>query len=128
MVVCSIMLASVSLMLVPAIHGAGQQRKAIRFETLTMIELGNVRQKLETTQLTGVSANLSETAMTLSAWYSRRYPASKLKVTPVAADPAAVDSSASGPQPIRLTIHQPAGPGKPDWSVSVVVWIPEAAQ
>ena len=125
MVVCSIMLASVSLVLVPAIHGAGQQRKAIRFETLSMIELGNIRQKLAAVQLAGADALSPDSAATLSDWYSRRFPESKLDVTPVAGSTEPGIIAVGGIRPVRLTIHQPAGLNKPDWTVSVVVWIPE---
>lgn len=126
MVVCSIMLASVSLILVPAIHGVGLQRKAIRFETLAMIELGNLQQRLPLASDTNGSEanNAANSGLAISAWFLQRYPEARLEVTPVVADNVAGNESGDLMSAFRLAILQPAGTSKPDWNCSVVVWRP----
>ena len=127
MIVCTILLATVSLTLVPTIHAVQQQRKAVEFESLMIVELNNQHQLLQE------SDKYSDVAC-LSGWFSNRYPEASLELQPVAA-PAEPDSKAEEglPSPagfgsllqaFEITIRHPGKEFQPEIVRSVMVWVP----
>ena len=112
MVVCTILLSVVAVVLVPGIHAVHAQRKATRFETLTLIELNNVAaQLMSATDLT--TAKLTDS-------FTRRYADAELTVQPGEPDVASL-------RPVRITIRRPNGDAVPDTVRSLVVWVPPTA-
>lgn len=126
MVVCCVMLAMVSLILVPALRAVSQQRQAIRFSTLSAIELNNLHQRL---QQTG-QVDEDKTELPLSPWFRRRYPDAVLSISrlPAAIQPdgaveANENQAADRLLSLRLTISRPTGSNRPDALCTVVVWV-----
>lgn len=112
MVVCTMLLSVVALVLVPGIFAVHQQRMHARVETLTMIELNNVANRLR---------HANDNTAALSPWFTARYPDSKLEVTPISANQAA-ETSPAWPQALRLRISRPAPEGLPPWNRDLVIW------
>ena len=128
MMVCTVLLAMVTLILVPGLQAVGKQRQAIRFETLAMIELNNRHQEL----LHRGPEPLDIDNLPLSRWFQRRYPSASLQaeVLPVTETESAAEPSTESDlslTAIRLTVRRSAGTGRPDGNASVVVWLPDLA-
>ncbi len=116
MVICAILLGTVSLILVPSLHAVARQRQAIRFDTLVMIEINNLH------QLLNHNSQFSEEPdrLELSPWFQQRYSDAVLKVSPVIVPPESEDALRA----YRLTVSRGQGAGMPNTNCSVVVWIP----
>lgn len=124
-VVCSIMLGVVTLLLVPSLQAVSRQRQAIRFETLAMIELNNLYQRLLN------EPDVPETPK-ISQWFQRRYPSALLAIEPATANSGTTGGGAdvaianvqNSMKALRLSISRPSGTSRPDTVCSVVVWTP----
>lgn len=116
MVICAILLGTVSLILVPSLHAVARQRQAIRFDTLAMIEINNLHQLLKHNSQFSEEPDRLE----LSAWFQQRYSDAALQVSPVNVPSENEQALRSW----RLTISRGQGPGMPNADCSVVVWLP----
>ncbi len=99
-------------MLVPGLSAIGKQRKAMRFDTLAMIELNNIADVITKTETTNNDVRLSD-------WFAARYREAALEIEPLKASDDVSKDLLGG---LRLTIHRPQAEGMPDQKVSVVVW------
>lgn len=122
MVVCTVMLSVVSAVLVPGIYAVHQQRKATRFETLTLLELNN---------LAAMATLQDPQTLKLSSWFANRYTQATLQIEEVTLPDA---EPATGPMPVRLSITNATPDGLPEIKHSLVIWPalsdtqPEAAE
>ena len=116
MVICAILLGTVSLILVPSLHAVARQRQAIRFDTLAMIEINNLSQLLQHSSQFSAEPERLE----LSAWFRQRYSDAVLNVSAVKA-PSEIENTLRS---YRLTVSRGQGAGMPDTECSVVVWLP----
>jgi len=114
MVICTILLSTVMLVLAPALVAVQQQRQAMRFDTLTIVELNNIAARLHTGTAVG--------PIELSAWFAQRYPDATLVVEPLDAS----EQDGPSPKPIRLTITRPSADGRPNVERLLVVWVRES--
>lgn len=136
-VICSVMLATVSLILVPALTAVSRQRQEIRFKTLSMTEINNLHQDLLRESTAGKSLkSIAESGLQLSDWFRSRYAEASLHVTllpEVMPAEAAAESDVPAIQsapvttaalvPVRITISRPSGIERPDLTSSLVVWV-----
>jgi hypothetical protein len=99
-------------MLVPGLSAIGKQRKAMRFETLAMIELNNIADLITKTETTDTDVKLSD-------WFAARYADADFEIEPLKANDDVSKDLLNG---VRLTIRRPLAEGMPDQKVSVVVW------
>jgi len=110
MVVCTVLLSVVSAVLVPGIYAVHQQRKATRYETLTLLELNN---------LAAIAAQQGPQTLQLSTWFTDRYGNTTLQVDEVATPDS---EPVTGPPPVRLTIINQTPAGLPEVKHSLVIW------
>jgi Tfp pilus assembly protein PilV len=139
-VVCGVLLAVVTAILVPALMGVRRQRQAMQQESLVLIELNNQEERL---RVPG-----SDQSSELSDWFLKQYPGSKISIDDVTGldltAAASADSDEKTPptenavdqdaqkksqnsvvlQARRLTIRCPMPASQPELVRSVVVWIP----
>ncbi|MEP3481657.1 MAG: hypothetical protein ABJZ55_20610 [Fuerstiella sp.] len=73
-IVASVLMASLAAIFLPGIASINQQRLAIRDDALVLIELNNLAEK--------ATSNPSA-SLTLSDWFTDRYPTAKLDIQPV---------------------------------------------
>ncbi len=106
LVVSCIMLSVVAVVLVPGIRAVNKQRKAIRYETMALIELHNLAAKLASGQPT--------TAVALTESFAERFSDTELAV---------VHNRDSGSTNITITRY--AAAAKPNTTRSLTVWAPE---
>lgn len=99
-------------MLVPGLSAIGQQRKAMRFDTLAMIELNNIADVMTKTEAKDADVKVSD-------WFAARYADAAFEMEPLTTDDDVSKDLLNG---LRLTIHRPQAEGMPDQKVSVVVW------
>ncbi len=99
-------------MLVPGLAAINRQRQAMRFDTLSMIELNNIE--------AGIRKHKTLTAdIKVSQWFTDRYSEASLAVEPL---PDSDDATKDILDGLRLTIRRPQAESMPDQKVSVVVW------
>lgn len=113
MVVCTVLLSVVAALLVPGIHAVHKQRKATRFEVLSLIELNNQCENLKLGD---------DAAPQLSEWFHKRYPSAFVAIERIQISPSQPDRL----QPCRVTITRPATDSVPEESESVVCWLEKA--
>jgi hypothetical protein len=138
-VICGVLLAVVTTILVPALMGVRRQRQAMQQESLVLIELNN-QEELIRVQGSGRSSELSD-------WFLKQYPGSTISIEAVTdldlTSTASTDSDEKAPptenavdqdaqekpqnsamlQARRLTIRCPMPASQPEFVRSVVVWI-----
>ena len=109
-IVGAIILGAAIAMLVPAMTAVRRQRMAQRFETLAMVELNNIEERLPETIDPAVLP-------TLTPWFQERYKQAALEteILPVSEETKTL-------QPLRLTIRQPLMESMPEQKVTVVIW------
>lgn len=117
MVVCAILLATVSLMLLPALQGVARQQSAIRLESLTRIELNNQHQLL-VQQDPGLEPPGD---LKPSVWFQEQYPGVSLKCTAVESQ----TDSKGLPRAFRLTVRHHIHDRQLMFERSVVIWLPD---
>lgn len=115
MVVCTILLSVVGVILAPAIQSVNRQRKRLRYETMTAIQLNNLVEQVRLTD--AVSDEADEPILVLEDWYRKRYPQAELKVEASTAD------AESGLVPVVIQIHRPEFGGHVTQRHSLVCWI-----
>lgn len=111
-IIASIVLGVAISMLVPGLTAIGRQRQAVRFETLAMIELNNITDALN-------KSDVPASDVRVSAWFLDRYLNSALEVETLPDTDAVTQGILEG---LRLTIRRPQAESMPDLKVSIVVW------
>ncbi len=125
MVVCTILLSVISLVLVPAIHAMQQQRQAIRFQTLSRIELNNLYQRLqEESKVASQNEAALSQLVALTDAFLARYPEATLSCRLPVASSTSLSAADGQLVPVSLRISTPQGLNQPDQECSVVVWLP----
>ena len=114
-VIACIILGVAIGMLVPGLSAIGRQRKAMRFDTFSMIELNNIADVIRT-------SNPASPDVKVSKWFVQRYADAVFEMEPLSNDVETKDLLDC----VRLTIHRPQTEGMPDQKVSVVVWRSQA--
>ncbi len=107
MVVCTVLLTAVTAILVPGIHAVHQQRKLMRYDAHTVIELNN---------LAALSSAEKPQDLKLSTWFTDRYSGVTLSVE-------AVEAKDEAELPAAIfTITRSTQEGRPDIRRSLTVW------
>lgn len=139
-VVCGVLLAVVTAILVPALMGVRRQRQAMQQESLVLVELNNQEERLR--------VQGSDQSSELSDWFLKQYPGSTISIEAEIdldlTSTASTDFDEKSPptesdvdqdaqekpqnsamlQARRLTIRCPMPASQPEFVRSVVVWIP----
>lgn len=125
MVVCTVLLGTVSAVMIPMLSRLIEQKKLIRYDTLCVVELDNVAHEVRSRTTAG--RTLEE--LSLSPSFLRRYPLAKLLVEPLNSDGEqladAVVSSESL-NAVRITISRPGAPSMPEIVRKLVIWVPQS--
>lgn len=76
-IVASVLMASLAAIFLPGIASINQQRLAIRDDALVLVELNNLAEQ---------AASSPTVSLTLSNWFTDRYPTAKLDLPPVSGE------------------------------------------
>ena len=119
-IVASVLMASLAAIFLPGIASINQQRLAIRDDALVLIELNNLAEK--------ATSNPSA-SLTLSDWFTDRYPTAKLDIQPVTESVSFQPTEAGQNDPAldfangqKIQITTPSQASSVPITRSVVVW------
>lgn len=114
-IVSALLIGTAMVVLLPGMVSVKRQRLDQRFEVFAMIEINNAAEAVK-------SGNHSPQ---LGRWFAERYRTALL-TTELLTEPPIVPEG-SGLTACRISISRPKPPGKPNQTVSEVIWIESEA-